>query len=177
MVAPLIHFLFPTVDSLGRDDLREDVESITRPFSNFPVVSPLGVIHRVNWRHWQVVLCESAHLLVVFPCLLLVLWGGTDLVMVLRLDIFKLFSLVVSWGYRVEVPLHKIDIITVVLEIYSWISDDADSEFVERFCHLLAKVNYVFRILVLSADEFVEIDDWDVVDGYFLLYGFHVYLR
>jgi hypothetical protein len=58
--------------------------------------------------------------------------------MVLWLDVFELFSLVVGWGYRVEVPLHKINIVTIVLEIYSWISDDADTVLVERFCHLLA---------------------------------------
>ena len=177
MIAPFIHLLLPVFDALSRNDLREYVKSIIISFANFTVVPPLCIINRINRWHWKVFFSQSFHLFLVPPGFFLVLRSGPDLIMILWLNILELFSFVVVWCHRIEILLHKINVITVVLKVHSWISDYANSKKMERVRNSLAKVKDLFRILIFSSYKRVKVNDWDVFYGNFLWLAFHVCSR
>lgn len=139
LVAPLVHLLFPTFDVVSWNYLRKIVHCFLGSFSDFPVVSPFGIIDWISRRHRLVLLRKCPYLLLVLPCFLLVLWCCPHQVVVLWLDIFELLPFVIWFGYLVEVFLHQVDILIVVMHINPWILDNTDAKLVETLRDLLAQ--------------------------------------
>lgn len=157
-VAPLVHPLLP-VDEAGRDDLRDVLGHFGRAFANGPEEPPLGIELGRELGLGHVLGGKLVKNVLVVACTLLSLWSNTCLEVVLWFAVIKLLSCVMFAGLKLEVLLHHIKVVFVVLLFDAGISEDEDTELVERLGDkfaLLLSGGGVFLV-----EEGADVNDWD----------------
>ena len=115
------------------------------------------------------------------------IWNGTDdslvipgllnrfrcdsgLVRKLLPHVFKLFASVVFFTDLFEIVLYHVKVIFILFMCYSWVSDDADTKFMERLDDFLA---LLFPAL-LAIKIGLEVYDWRLTHLYLLLSHFNL---
>jgi hypothetical protein len=97
--------------------------------------------------------------MLVVASTLLALWGNTGLEIVFRFAVFKFLATVKLAGLLFKVLFHQVNIVLIVLFIYSGITPYQDTELVKRLSNELALLFHLDRILI---NEGLNIND-----GYF----------
>lgn len=171
LVAPRVHLGLPVSETLWHN-LREVRLVAFKALTNFPHEAPLGIKHRLKWRHRSVLRCKPKllALLCVVTSLLNVLRSRTDLVVTLRLDVVDHFASVKELAGALEVTFHEVNVFFIVLHVHSWVANNQNAELVEALCNLLALEfcqllgGLAVALVALPGKKDIKVDHWHLCE-------------